>query len=337
MPGTSRTQCVPGAPQARLIPALTLLLLLAASGLCQPQGPRGAAAVRTLTASNWTALQEGEWMLTFFAPWCPACQQIHAQWENLGEKSILLDIYVGKVDVTQEPGLSGRFFVTTLPTIFHAKDGVFRRYHGSRMLEDLQSFISEEKWKLVEPVPGWKSPTSILMSGMAGLFHLSGWIRQIHNYITGPLEIPVWGSYVIFIVATLLIGLILGLILVLLADCCCPSKAKYEVIRAEEADENLDVPDEVLKDPSEENKEPSDNEEDSEGDDDDEDDDNDNDDEEEGSDDAKDSEVDSAEEEEEESGTEEEQPTPTTEKPSTPEPESALRQRKTESAVNNEE
>ncbi|CAH2255366.1 thioredoxin-related transmembrane 4 [Pelobates cultripes] len=304
---------------------LALAGLLWVPGGCETvNGAPAAGTVRAVTAGNWSALLEGEWMVTFYAPWCPACQQIYAQWENLGEQSGTLDINVGKVDVTQEPGLSGRFFVTTLPSIFHAKDGVFRRYHGSRIFEDLQSFIKEEKWKLVEPIGCWKSPSSILMSGMAGLFQLSGWIRQTHNYFTGPLEIPVWGSYVIFIVATLLIGLILGLILVLLADCCCPSKAKYEVVRAEENEENLDVPTEGSKEPLEENKELSDNEGESESDDEDA---------EEGSDDAKDSDEDSA---VEESDTEEDT-IPPVENISTSEPESALRQRKTETVADNEQ
>ncbi|CAM2110890.1 unnamed protein product [Caretta caretta] len=166
-------------------------------------------------------------MVQFYAPWCPACQQIEAAWENFAKESEHLDTTVGKVDVTQEPGLSGRFFVTTLPTIYHAKDGVFRRYRGSRTSEDLQGYVLERKWEAVEPVAGWKSPSSLMMHGMAGLFHLSGCIRQIHSYFTGTLGIHVWGSYAIFILATLLIGLILGLILVLLADCFCPSKARY--------------------------------------------------------------------------------------------------------------
>lgn len=84
-------------------------------------------------------------MVEFYAPWCPACQQIELIWESFAKESEHLDITVGKVDVTQEPGLSGRFFVTTLPTIYHANDGVFRRYRGSRTLEDLQSYVLEKK------------------------------------------------------------------------------------------------------------------------------------------------------------------------------------------------
>ncbi|XP_075451046.1 thioredoxin-related transmembrane protein 4, partial [Ascaphus truei] len=252
-------------------------------------------------------------VLHSYAPWCPACQQIQSEWESFGKKSHALDVNVGKVDVTQEPGLSGRFFVTTLPTIFHAKDGVFRKYRGSRMVEDLQAFISEKKWEVVEPIAGWKSPSSIMMSGMAGLFHLSGWIRQIHNYFTGPLGIPAWGSYIIFTVATLLIGLVLGLILVLLADCFCPSKARHEVVRAEMNEENVEVSDEDSEMSLEEEKDLSDNEsEENNG--------------------AKDSQEDSA---VEDSETEGEIKLHHEQQPSKIESESALRQRKTEAAGDN--
>ncbi|KAM4693110.1 thioredoxin-related transmembrane protein 4 [Discoglossus pictus] len=287
--------------------------------------------VRAVRSSNWTLVLQGEWMVKFYAPWCPACQQIQSEWESFAKRSQALDVHVGKVDVTEEPGLSGRFFVTTLPTIFHAKDGVFRKYHGSRMVDDLQTYIMEKKWEVVEPIAGWKSPSSILMSGMAGLFHLSGWIRQMHNYFTGPLGIPTWGSYIVFILATLLIGLVLGLILVLLADCFCPSKTQYKVVRTEayEEDEVLGEDPETM---SEEKKDLSDK---------------DTDDEE--NDEAMESEEDSAVEdtsgdEEEREKLQEEQDSITQEdkdnlspeeKPSTPETESALRQRRTEPTVDN--
>nr|XP_054484630.1 thioredoxin-related transmembrane protein 4 isoform X2 [Agelaius phoeniceus] len=191
--------------------------------------------------------------LPCYAPWCPACRQLEATWESFAKESERLGITVGKVDVTQEPGLSGRFFVTTLPTIYHANDGVFRRYRGSRTLEDLQGYILEKKWEAVEPVAGWKSPSSIVMHGMAGLFHFSGWIRQIHNYLTGTLGVHVWVSYAIFILATLLIGLLLGLVLVLISDCLCPAKSKHlaetpEAISKENAENAaLEQPDEAAR------------------------------------------------------------------------------------------
>ncbi|XP_075562899.1 thioredoxin-related transmembrane protein 4 [Pelecanus crispus] len=207
--------------------------------------------VQVLGGSNWSLVLQGQWMLEFYAPWCPACQQIELTWESFAKESEHLNITVGKVDVTQEPGLSGRFFVTTLPTIYHANDGVFRRYRGPRTLEDLQGYVLERKWEAVEPVAGWKSPSSIMMHGMAGLFHLSGWIRQIHSYLTGTLGIHVWISYAIFILATLLIGLFLGLILVLISDCLCPSKSRYRAETSEEAITKENVENAALEEPEE--------------------------------------------------------------------------------------
>ncbi|XP_063008893.1 thioredoxin-related transmembrane protein 4 [Melospiza melodia melodia] len=238
----------------RLLRALLLVALLGpaaafSSSFYSPGEPR--SSVRVLCGSNWSLVLQGQWMLEFYAPWCPACRQLEPTWESFAKESERLGIAVGKVDVTQEPGLSGRFFVTTLPTIYHANDGVFRRYRGSRTLEDLQGYILERKWEAVEPVAGWKSPSSIMMHGMAGLFHFSGWIRQIHNYLTGTLGVHVWVSYAIFILATLLIGLLLGLVLVLISDCLCPAKSKHLAGTPEEAisKENaaLEEPDEAAR------------------------------------------------------------------------------------------
>lgn len=37
-------------------------------------------------------------------------------------------------------------------------------------------------------------------------------IQQIHTYLTNTLGIPSWGSYVIFAIVTLFLGLLLGLV-----------------------------------------------------------------------------------------------------------------------------
>jgi thioredoxin-like negative regulator of GroEL len=54
-----------------------------------------------------------------FAPWCPACRQLHPTWKEFSEWTDDLGLAgVAQVDVTENPGLSGRFVVTALPTIF---------------------------------------------------------------------------------------------------------------------------------------------------------------------------------------------------------------------------
>nr|XP_029531471.1 thioredoxin-related transmembrane protein 1-like isoform X3 [Oncorhynchus nerka] len=143
-----------------------------------------------------------------------------------------MGVSVGEVDVTEQPGLSGRFLVTTLPTIFHVKEGSVRRYVSVREAEEFHTYVSNRRWEEVEPLPSWKSPNSPLMSCMAGLFRLSLWIRWTHGYLTGDLGMPVWGSYLSFAMATLVTGLLMGLVLVLVADCLCPSRQKRKEERA---------------------------------------------------------------------------------------------------------
>ncbi|KAM9557341.1 thioredoxin-related transmembrane protein 1 isoform 1-T1 [Guaruba guarouba] len=199
---------------------LCAMLCLAAAAL----GKR--SAVKVLSDGMWRELLHGEWMVEFYAPWCPACQNLQPEWEKFAEWGEDLEVNIAKVDVTEQPGLSGRFVITALPTIYHCKDGEFRRYQGARTKSDFINFISDQEWKSIEPVSSWFGPSSVLMSSMSALFQLSMWIRHCHNYLTENVGIPVWGSYAVFTLATLFSGLILGLIIVFLADCICPSK-KY--------------------------------------------------------------------------------------------------------------
>ncbi|XP_040836908.1 thioredoxin-related transmembrane protein 4 [Ochotona curzoniae] len=208
-----------GGPRLTTLLVAWLVLAAAASGSEQAAVPAEQSRVQPMSASNWTLVMEGEWMLKFYAPWCPSCQQTDSEWETFAKNGEVLQISVGKVDVIQEPGLSGRFFVTTLPAFFHAKDGIFRRYRGPGIFEDLQNYILEKKWQAVEPLTGWKSPASLTMSGMAGLFSISGKIWHLHNYFTVTLGIPAWCSYLFFIIATLAFGLLMGLILVVISEC----------------------------------------------------------------------------------------------------------------------
>ncbi|XP_026195252.1 thioredoxin-related transmembrane protein 1 [Anabas testudineus] len=177
-----------------------------------------------VTDGNWEQILTGEWMIEFYAPWCPACQQLQPVWKEFADWGEDMGINIAKVDVTEQPGLSGRFIITSLPTIYHCKDGVFRKYQGARTKEDFLSFVDEQKWKAVEPVSSWFGPSSILMNSMSALFKLSMFIRRCHNYMTEQLGIPVWGSYVIFGLVTLFSGLALGLLLVFIADFVFPSR-----------------------------------------------------------------------------------------------------------------
>jgi|ERR1719378_849465 len=183
----------------------------------------------TINEDNWRELLTGEWMVEFFAPWCPACRGLQPTWEDFAGWSEDLEIGIGQVDVTSSPGLSGRFMVTALPTIFHVKDGVFRQYRGARDKDSFISFVEDKKWTGVEPVSSWKSPDSVQMSLVSYFFKLSMVLRNVHTTLTEDYQMPYWVSYVAFAVATILLGGILGLILVCCIDCVYPPRRDEEL------------------------------------------------------------------------------------------------------------
>merc|ERR1712115_346878 len=178
---------------------------------------------------DWRQLMSGEWMVEFYAPWCPACRGLQPTWEEFGGWSEDLEIGVGQVDVTTSPGLSGRFMVTALPTIFHVKDGVFRQYRGARDKDSFISFVEDRKWSGVEPISSWKSPDSFQMSLVSYFFKLSMVLRNVHTTLTEDYQMPYWVSYVAFAVATILLGGVLGLILVCCIDCVYPPRRDDEL------------------------------------------------------------------------------------------------------------
>ena len=180
------------------------------------------------------------WLTIFFlqhfsyAPWCPACKALVPVWNEFADWAPHLSIRVGKVDITQNPGLSGRFMVTALPTIYHVKDGVFRQYAGGRDKDALMNFVQQQKWSQVKPISSWKHPNSIQMSTVAQFFRWSYQIRAIHTHLVDHTGLPYWLSYALFALATILIGATLGLLIVAFIDFVFPPKA-VEYIRIDEA------------------------------------------------------------------------------------------------------
>jgi len=177
-----------------------------------------------INEENWREVLQGEWMLEFFAPWCPACRALQTSWEEFSTWDNDLEINVAQVDVTNSPGLSGRFMVTALPTIFHVKNGIFRQYRGARDKDSFIMYVEEKKWESVEPISDWKAPDSLQMSAVSYFFKLSMILRNVHTTLTEEYQLPSWASYIAFACATILLGGVLGLLMVCCIDCIWPPR-----------------------------------------------------------------------------------------------------------------
>lgn len=174
---------------------------------------------------NWSQILSGEWMVEFYAPWCPACRNLQPVYEEFASWGEDLGIKVAQVDITHSPGLSGRFMITALPTIYHVKDGSFRQYRGSRTKEDFLSFVEDKKWEELDPLSQWQSPASIPMTVVSQFYRVSMILRNTLTIMVEDYGIPTWGGYLIFGLLTIIIGLILGLLLVCVIDCIYPPPA----------------------------------------------------------------------------------------------------------------
>jgi len=209
--------------------------------------PLVESKLTTISEDNWRDILAGEWMVEFMAPWCPACRALQPIWDDFSGWTEDLEIGVGQVDVTSSPGLSGRFMVTALPTIFHVKDGVFRQYRGARDKDSFISFVEDKKWTQIEEVSSWKNPSSLQMTMVSYFFKLSMVLRNVHTTLTEEYQLPYWASYVAFAIATILLGGILGLILVCCIDLIFPPRREdhqHQQVRSREDKKDSDVEEE---------------------------------------------------------------------------------------------
>lgn len=184
-------------------------------------------AVVTITSDNWNQLLTGEWMVEFYAPWCPYCQTFASVWEEYGSWAEDTDVNIGKVDVTEEPILAGQFIISQLPTILHIKDGEVREFTSNdRSLEGLQNYVENGNWIKSDPIPWYSSPTSLHMRIVGYFFVFSRHAQVIEDYLRKEYNLPTWGIFVVIAGVTVLAGLLMGGLCILVGEIISRSRSK---------------------------------------------------------------------------------------------------------------
>lgn len=173
-----------------------------------------------ITDKNWRDLLQGEWMVKFYAPWCPACRAMSSTWNEFAAwaSKDLDSLSVGSVDVTAQAELNGRFMVTSLPTIYYIRNGEFHQYASSRSLTDFKEFVTEQKWRTIKPMSSWLTPDSFTMTGVSKLFSFSMNLKTFHESLRNDYGLPGWASMMLFGLLIVVVGLALGIVLVLAVD-----------------------------------------------------------------------------------------------------------------------
>ena len=70
-------------------------------------------------------------LLDFWAPWCGPCRRVVPLVEEIAAERP--DIKVGKVNIDEEPELTGRFRIMSIPTLVVLRDGkVVNQAMGAR-------------------------------------------------------------------------------------------------------------------------------------------------------------------------------------------------------------
>jgi thiol-disulfide isomerase/thioredoxin len=217
--------------EAPSLSRLSLLVLCLALSCCLGRGEE--STVRVITTENFDDVSQGDWMLEFYAPWCPACKQFAKTWESFAEWAAAEKngLRVGKVDVTTESALSGQFMVTHLPSIFHIHEGEVRGYSKSRTLEDLQLYVEEEEWKKKPALPWWRSPTAKHMKALGVTYWISQKGKELQTMLEKEYELPTYTVYVIIAVATIVVGLLLGGITVCFIEICIRMCSRKEATK----------------------------------------------------------------------------------------------------------
>ena len=86
-------------------------------------------------------INQGVTFVDFYADWCGPCKMLAPFVEEASEQ--LTDVKFLKVNVDQEPELSGEFGIMSIPTLLIFKDGkLVAKDMGFKPLNQLISFIN---------------------------------------------------------------------------------------------------------------------------------------------------------------------------------------------------
>jgi len=202
--------------------------------------PEGEGLYR-LTSSNLSMARNGEWLLIFYAPWCPHCHTLLDQLPDLKKEltSVKSAVKIGMIDADAEPSVQMQFSMKGFPSVFMANDGVVYAFPDGlpRNTETLTKWCSKDYADGV-PVSGIKAPFGIPMRAFAAYsaFAISTF-RFLEVYANKLGIPPMW----FFCGVAVAFALSIIVIMIVTSRCRRPPPKKPEAQRKSKKTEKKDA------------------------------------------------------------------------------------------------
>ena len=134
---------------------VSLMLTLASLAACEddPGQLHSSPKLKVITQDMFesqvvnpktNAVQNGVWMIKFFAPWCGHCKRLAPAWDDFASQhGDAINVAVIDCDQNELSGICTMFDVGGYPTILMLKDRHFYKYKGERTVEAFKAFVDE--------------------------------------------------------------------------------------------------------------------------------------------------------------------------------------------------
>jgi thiol-disulfide isomerase/thioredoxin len=120
---------------------------------------KGVVEVDSDNIQDFFRESNGKFVLEFYAPWCGHCKRFDGAYSELAmEMREEDDWLVGRVDISANDAITGRFDVREIPTLFLKRDGNLYNYAGGTISKAAVHDWATVGFRSKQPIPWYSSP-----------------------------------------------------------------------------------------------------------------------------------------------------------------------------------
>jgi len=145
-----------------------------------------------LNTANFQNVMDNEpmWIVMTYVDWCGHCKELKPKWEDLSgaleAQGAKTKIYSAMID--DNPSIHNDWDVTSFPTIFYVRNGVYKRYQDKREVKNLLEFIENNEF---DPVVEIEEAELVEVSTGADVA-IVGMFGELTSAVTKLYEVVAW-------------------------------------------------------------------------------------------------------------------------------------------------